>query len=50
MLVLTRLGGWNFRSIKEENELNEIHAVERFPDGRIVGAPELHAEGAVVAE
>lgn len=37
-------------SVKEEDATNKAYGLERFPSGRVVGAPDPRGEGAAVAE
>jgi gamma-glutamyltranspeptidase/glutathione hydrolase len=37
-------------SLEAGNGLAVVHALERFPDGRVVGAPDPRGEGAAIAE
>jgi gamma-glutamyltranspeptidase/glutathione hydrolase len=47
--VRARLSAMGY-SVKESDDFSQIHALERFPDGRVWGAPDLRAEGAAVAQ
>ena len=45
--------GWDVKEttmMPEEGAINQMHCLERFPDGRVWGAPDARAEGAAVAE
>jgi gamma-glutamyltranspeptidase/glutathione hydrolase len=47
--VVAKLESYGWK-VEETRALGRIHALERFPDGRVWGVPDRRAEGAAVAE
>jgi gamma-glutamyltranspeptidase/glutathione hydrolase len=45
--------GWDLKETtmsQADGAINQMHCLERFPDGRVWGAPDARAEGAAVAQ